>query len=87
MQRGLFNRWTTQPGEAPTTHPDLDQIRAHLDGLTTAILRRLPTEQTAWPACRIQLTVATVSGAALNRLDQLHRHALGVALASVCATT
>lgn len=84
VQRGLFDRWTTHPGEVPTTHQDLAAIRAHLDQLTTAILSKLPTEQPTGAACRVQLTVASISGAALRRLDALHRHALGVAVASVC---
>lgn len=87
VQTGLFARWTAHPGEAPTTRPDLGPIRARLDQLTTALLQELKdTEQLrAKPtACTVQLALASGSGAALERLDTLHRQALRAATHSVC---
>ncbi|HEX3414858.1 MAG TPA: hypothetical protein VHT21_00400, partial [Stellaceae bacterium] len=80
--------WTAHPAQAPTTRPDLGTIRQQLDQLTTEILQQLVStrdirHRTA--ACRIQLAEARVSGEILNRLDGLHRHALAVALESVCS--
>ncbi|WP_349498015.1 chorismate mutase [Actinoallomurus iriomotensis] len=88
VQKGLFTRWAAHPEEAPTTRPDLGQIRTRLDQLTADLLRelkatvRLRAEPTA---CTVQLAVAAGSGAALERLDALHRQALTGAVHSVCA--
>ncbi|GAA4510609.1 hypothetical protein GCM10023191_073510 [Actinoallomurus oryzae] len=88
VQKGLFARWTAHPEEAPTTRPDLGQIRTRLDQLTTGLLGelkatvRLRDEPTA---CTVQLAVATGSGAVLERLNALHRRALTGAVHSVCA--
>ncbi|MEV4089273.1 gamma subclass chorismate mutase AroQ, partial [Nonomuraea fuscirosea] len=41
VQKGLFARWTAHPQEAPTTRPDLGQIRERLDQLTTDLLAEL----------------------------------------------
>lgn len=89
VQQGLFDRWTAHPDQAPTTRPDLGQIRDELDQLTTELLQQLVAHQQllidGGPACRIDLSVAQFSGAAFHRLDALHRHALTVALAATCA--
>ncbi|MFC5827359.1 chorismate mutase [Nonomuraea insulae] len=87
VQKGLFARWTAHPEEAPTTRPDLGQIREQLDRLTTDLLQELKnTEQLRDKpiACTAQLALATGSGAALERLDTLHRQALRAATHSVC---
>lgn len=87
VQRGLFDRWTAHPEEAPTTRPDLGSIRSKLDGLATALLAELKdTEQVRGKpvACRVQLALAGVSGAAAEHLDALHRQALRAATDSVC---
>ncbi|GLY87996.1 chorismate mutase [Actinoallomurus iriomotensis] len=90
VQKGLFARWTAHPEEAPTTRPDLGQIRTRLDQLTADLLRelkatvRLRDEPTA---CTVQLAVAAGSGAALERLDALHRQALAGAVHSVCVAS
>ncbi|MGW6792649.1 chorismate mutase [Streptomyces chartreusis] len=87
VQRGLFDRWTAHPEEAPTTRPDLGPIRSKLDQLTTALLTELKdTEQVRGKpvACRVQLALAGVSGAAVEHLDALHRQALRTATDSVC---
>lgn len=88
VQKGLFARWAAHPEEAPTTRPDLGQIRTRLDQLTADLLRelkatvRLRDEPTT---CTVQLAVAAGSGAVLERLDALHRQALTGAVHSVCA--
>ncbi|SEG82795.1 chorismate mutase [Actinacidiphila yanglinensis] len=90
VQRGLFARWTAHPEEAPTTRPDLGQIRTRLDRLTTSLLAELKNTAhlRAQPvACTVQLTLADVTGAALERLDTLHRQALRTATDSVCHPT
>ncbi|GGT35662.1 chorismate mutase [Streptomyces althioticus] len=87
VQRGLIDRWTARPDEAPTTRPDLGPIRSKLDRLTTALLAELKdTEQVRDEpvACGVQLALAGVSGAAAEHLDALHRQALRTATGSVC---
>ncbi|WP_255945661.1 chorismate mutase [Streptomyces odontomachi] len=87
VQRGLFTRWTAHPEEAPTTRPDLGRIRQHLDQLTTALLQELKDTEHVRDkplACTAQLALASASGTVLERLDTLHRQALGVATPSVC---
>ncbi|TKA06425.1 chorismate mutase [Actinacidiphila oryziradicis] len=90
VQKGLFARWTAHPEEAPTTRPDLGPIRQQLDQLTTALLQELKdTEELRDKpvACTVQLALATESGAALERLDTLHRQALRTATQSVCRSS
>ncbi|MFG2306933.1 chorismate mutase [Actinacidiphila glaucinigra] len=89
VQRGLFAHWAAHPDEAPTTRPDLGQIRARLDQLTTALLAELKNTEPLRNkpvACSVQLTLAEVTGAAMERLDTLHRRALQTATDSVCST-
>ena len=87
VQRGLFARWTAHPDQAPTTRPDLGQIRVRLDRLTTELLQQLKStvdiRRASWP-CTVQLAVAAGSATVLDRLDGLHRRALGTAVQSVC---
>jgi chorismate mutase len=88
VQQGLFDLWTAHPALAPTTRPDLTTIRNELDQLTTEILQQLVAVKDLLadnPTCRVQLAEARISGEIVNHLDALHRHALSVALASVCA--
>ena len=88
VQKGLFARWTAHPDEAPTTRPDLSQIRARLDQLTTELLQELKTTRhlrSTPVGCAVQLALATQSGSILDRLDALHRQALETATRSVCA--
>ncbi|MFF0465157.1 chorismate mutase [Streptomyces mexicanus] len=87
VQKGLFARWTAHPEEAPTTRPDLGPIREQLDRLTTALLQELKDTQALREkpvACTVQSALAAGSGAVLERLDTLHRQALGTATHSVC---
>lgn len=87
VQRGLFARWTAHPDEAPTTRPDLTQIRRELDQLTTDLLQQLKATEDVRAKrtmCTVQLILGVTSGAALDRLDALHRRALDTAVQSVC---
>jgi chorismate mutase-like protein len=86
VQEGLFKRWTTHPAEAPTTRPDLSRIRTQLDQLTTEILQELKGTRVVRRPTRAstQPVEAQVSGEILDHLDALHRHALDVAVQSVC---
>ena len=88
VQKGLFARWTAHPDQAPTSRPDLGQIRTQLDELTTQLLQELTTTQhlrSTPVGCTVQLALATQSGSILDRLDALHRQALKTATQSVCA--
>lgn len=87
VQRGLFDRWTAHPDQAPTSRPDLGTIRTELDQLTTELLQQLVAQQSVLShelGCRIDLILADVTGALLSHLDALHRHALQVALSQTC---
>lgn len=87
VQRGLFARWTAHPAEAPTTRPDLGPIRTRLDRLTTDLLGQLKSTvdvRAERVPCAVHLALATGSAAILDRLDALHREALGTAVHSVC---
>ncbi|WP_344262643.1 chorismate mutase [Actinomadura napierensis] len=88
VQEGLFARWSVHPGEAPSTRPDLGQIRTRLDQLTADLLRELKATvrvRDEPTACAVHLAVAAGSGTVLERLDALHRQALRRAVHSVCA--
>ena len=90
VQTGLFARWTAQPDEAPTTRPDLEQIRTQLDQLTVALLQQLKATvdvRNEPTSCTVQLALAAGSGVVLNGLDTLHRRALGTATRSVCTAS
>ena len=87
VQRGLFDRWTAHPDQAPTSRPDLGKIRTELDQLTTELLQQLVAQQPVLMrefGCRIDLSLAEATGELFGHLDALHRHALAVALAQTC---
>ncbi|GAA1560079.1 chorismate mutase [Kribbella lupini] len=87
VQTGLFARWTAHPDQAPTTRPDLEQIRLRLDQLTTALLQQLAATVDVRDkpiACTVHLALAVGSGTVLEGLNTLHRQALGTAVRSVC---
>jgi len=87
VQRGLFERWTEHPDQAPTSRPDLGTIRTELDQLTTELLQQLVAQQPVLShefRCRIDLRLAAATGELLGHLDALHRHALRVALSQTC---
>ena len=87
VQRGLFDRWTAHPAEAPTTRPDLNAIREELDRLTTALLGQLVATsavRTPSTTCHVAAAEAAISASVLDHLDALHREALRSALRSAC---
>lgn len=87
VQRGLFDRWTAHPDQAPTSRPDLGKIRTELDQLTAELLQQLVAQQPVLVrefGCRIDLSLAETTGELFGHLDALHRHALAVALAQTC---
>ncbi|HEY4457674.1 MAG TPA: chorismate mutase [Pseudonocardiaceae bacterium] len=88
VQRGLFDRWTKHPDQAPTTRPDLGEIRVELDQITTELLQQLVAQRVLLshsPNCQVALVLAAVTGAVHNHLDGLHTRALNVALSETCA--
>jgi chorismate mutase len=90
VQKGLFQRWTAHPEQAPTTRPDLGQIRHQLDEITTGIMQQLVATKAvrqASPPRQVGQPEALVSEDALNHLDDLHQRALSVALQSVWRRT
>lgn len=87
VQQGMLDRWTAHPDEAPTTRPDLTQIRTQLDQLTTELLDQLVAQRhllSSGLVCQVNLVASRVTGEIINHLDALHRRALDVALASTC---
>ncbi|MEW2499400.1 gamma subclass chorismate mutase AroQ [Amycolatopsis sp. NPDC047767] len=87
VQRGLFDRWTAHPGQAPTTRPDLTEIRAELDELTTSLLTELvATNDVREPGSprRVDVLEAQISADVVDHLDELHCTALRTALQSLC---
>ncbi|MET7996521.1 chorismate mutase [Amycolatopsis sp. NPDC005232] len=87
VQRGLFDRWTAHPEQAPTTRPDLTEIRAELDELTTSLLTELVATNDVREhgvPCRVDVLEAQISADVVDHLDELHRTALRTALQSLC---
>lgn len=88
VQRGLYERWTTHPGEAPTKRPDLaTEVRPVPDRLTTDLLAELKdTERVRHPSlrCEVQAEIAERSAVVRHRLDRLHANALTEAMTTVC---
>ncbi len=88
VQRGLFARWTAHPAEAPATRPDLNEIRATLDKLSTDLLQALRSTtyvRHAGLRCTVELTANSILTTAEHRLDHLHRKAFQGAVADVCS--
>ncbi|MEU1479283.1 chorismate mutase [Streptomyces sp. NPDC005760] len=86
VQRGLFQRWTDHPDEAPTTKPDLSVVRQEINRITSALVQALAdTSGTRGTlACRPELALAGLQVHHENRLDALHTRALVRALPSIC---
>ncbi|GGN10302.1 chorismate mutase [Lentzea pudingi] len=88
VQRGLHERWTAHPGEAPSKRPDLaTEVRPVLDRLTTDLLAELKdTEQVRRPSirCEVHAEIAERSAVVRHRLDRLHADALAEAMTTVC---
>ncbi|WP_330264117.1 chorismate mutase [Streptomyces griseorubiginosus] len=86
VQRGLFQRWTDHPDEAPTTKPDLTVVRQQINRITSALVQALAdtSEDRGTFACRPELALAAFQVHHENHLDALHTHALIRALPSIC---
>ena len=86
VQRGLFQRWTDHPDQAPTTKPDLNVVRQRINQITSALVQALAdtTENRGTVACRPELTLAAFQVHHEDHLDGLHTHALIRALPSIC---
>ncbi|MFF0018173.1 chorismate mutase [Streptomyces sp. NPDC005374] len=86
VQRGLFQRWTDHPDQAPTTKPDLSVVREQINRVTSALVQALAATADDRGAftCRPELALAGLQVHQENHLDVLHTRALVRALASVC---
>ncbi|MFF3961193.1 chorismate mutase [Streptomyces griseorubiginosus] len=86
VQRGLFQRWTDHPDEAPTTKPDLTVVRQQINQITSALVQALAdtSDNRGTFVCGPELALATVQVHYENHLDALHTRALHRALPSIC---
>ncbi|MFF7643246.1 chorismate mutase [Streptomyces canus] len=86
VQRGLFQRWTDHPDQAPTTKPDLSVVRQQINRVTSALVEALAdTSQTRGAfTCRAELALAGLQVHHEDHLDALHTRALVRALPSIC---
>jgi chorismate mutase len=87
VQYGLFSWWTAHRGQAPSTRPDLAQLRPALDQITVDLLAQLRATVTARIAanCGRQLRSAEIRIERDRGFDRLHREALERALTSICS--
>ncbi|BDH11735.1 chorismate mutase [Streptomyces hygroscopicus] len=89
VQRGLHRRWHADPAQAPTTRPDLDEVRKEINRINGELVRaiaRSPHARSA-PYCTPLLTVAAARVRHERHLDGLHSVALSRSLRSVCDGT
>ncbi|MET7689678.1 chorismate mutase [Streptomyces sp. NPDC005483] len=88
VQRGLFQRWTDHPDEAPTTKPDLNVVRQEINRVTSALVETLATtaDDRGAVTCRPELLLAALRVHHANHLDALHTRALARALRSICGS-
>ncbi|MFI5796447.1 chorismate mutase [Streptomyces sp. NPDC051677] len=86
VQRGLFQRWTDHPEQAPTTRPDLSVVRVEINRVTSALVQALAdtTADRSTPTCRPGAAVGVLQVHHEDHLDGLHTRALVRSLASVC---
>ncbi|WNM30577.1 chorismate mutase [Streptomyces sp. Li-HN-5-11] len=86
VQRGLFQRWTDHPDQAPTTRPDLNVVRQEINRVTSALVQALAdtSADRAALTCRPGVVLAALQVHHEDRLDALHTRALARSLASVC---
>ncbi|KUL38420.1 chorismate mutase [Streptomyces sp. NRRL F-4489] len=86
VQRGLHRRWTADPAQAPTTRPDLAQVREEINRINGELVRALaasPRARTA-PGCTPRLAADALQLSHRHHLDALHTAGLARALRSVC---
>ena len=86
VQRGLFQRWTDHPDQAPTSKPDLSVVREQINRITSALVQALAAtaDDRGALTCRPELALAGLQVHHEDHLDALHTRALVRALASVC---
>jgi len=86
VQRGLFRLWDAEPSKAPTSRPDLSQIRIKLNRIDSELVQAIADTGTvrSSSACESRLTAAYMRTGHALRLDALHAFALGRALPHVC---
>lgn len=86
VQRGLFRLWDADPSKAPTSRPDLSQIRVEINRVSGELVQAIAdTEATrTHPACEGQLLAAYLRTDRAMQLDVLHAVALGRSLPHVC---
>lgn len=86
VQYGLYSQWRAHPDQAPTTRPDLGQVRPILDRITDQLLVDLKTtaQVRTEPSCAGQLAETRHHVEHTRHLDPLHEDALIRALSSLC---
>jgi chorismate mutase len=86
VQRGLFRLWHAEPSKAPTTRPDLSQIRVKLNSIDNELIQAIADTDAvrSSSACEGRLTAAYRHTHHALRLDALHTFALRKALPHVC---
>lgn len=86
VQNGLYSQWRAHPDRAPTTRPDLGQVRPILDRMTDQLLvaLKVTAQIRTDPSCADQLTATRHQVDHTRHLDPLHEDALIRALSSLC---
>lgn len=86
VQYALYSRWSAHPDQAPTSRPDLGQVRPILDHITDGLLAQLKATQDVrtHSGCATQLAAARQHVTQARALSPLHDDVLGRALASMC---
>ncbi|WP_431966224.1 gamma subclass chorismate mutase AroQ [Nocardia sp. bgisy134] len=84
VQYGLITRWRFDPAGAPSTPPDLTDVRPTIDRLNAAIIDQLAEHRAelAAPDCMERLSHGVF--ALLEAMDPLHRLALIRAASALC---
>ncbi|WP_068066114.1 gamma subclass chorismate mutase AroQ [Nocardia xishanensis] len=84
VQYGLIARWRFDPVAAPSTPPDLTDVRPAIDRLNAAIMDQLAEHRAelAAPDCMERLAHGVFS--LLESMDPLHRLALIRAVSALC---
>ncbi|GID59388.1 chorismate mutase [Actinoplanes couchii] len=89
VQRGLFEKWTARPEQAPTKRPDLaTEVRPALDRITGQFITQLAaTRELRGPTagCAVARRFAVVAADRRYHLDDLHDRALRGAVEPICA--
>jgi chorismate mutase len=86
VQRALHRRWAAHPAEAPTTRPDLNDVRQEINRINEALVSAIADSASDRfsPLCPVELGVSAVYVRHQRQLDALHSRALDRALRSVC---